>query len=257
MAQALVRVHPDFRGLPTASSPGQRPATAPVLSSRPPTLTWKPPSTQSPFTQAWCYLPWGDVLRLLRGHYSFVLRSYGLMRRSRLLSPPSVLHLVPGVLAGCYQPLLPPASSRLYLCKSFPRCLAPCPDGSHRVLLPVSSSMSSAFPKTLMGRLPVGSANATFPRASCRGCRHSFMFRPLSLLASQIAPTAASFPTGQPRLLHPGISCFVASARSGYAIRPIQVIDGEGTCTLPDLQPCRLLQCLTSLADVMTHYALC
>jgi hypothetical protein len=70
MAQALVRVHPDFRGLPTASSPGQRPATAPVLSSRPPTLTWKPPSTQSPFTQAWCYLPWGDVLRLLRGYYS-------------------------------------------------------------------------------------------------------------------------------------------------------------------------------------------
>lgn len=172
-----------------------------------------------------------------------VLRSYGLMRRSRWPSPPSVLHLVPEVFAGCYQPLLPTASSRLYLCKSFPRCLAPCPDGSHRVLLPVSSPMSSAFPKTLMGRLPVGSANATFPRASCRGCRHFFMFRPLSLLASQIAPTAASFPTGQPRLLHPGISCFVASARSGYAIRPIQVIDGEGTCTLPDLQPCRLLRC--------------
>ena len=106
-----------------------------------------------------------------------VLRSYGLMRRSRWPSPPSVLHLVPGVFAGCYQPLLPTASSRLYLCKSFPRCLAPCPDGSHRVLLPVSSPMSSAFPKTLMGRLPVGSANATFPRASCRGCRHFFMFR--------------------------------------------------------------------------------
>src|SRR6516165_9156212 len=75
---------------------------------------------------------------------------------------------------------------------------------------------------------------------------------PLSLLASQIAPTAASFPAGQPRLLHPGISCFVTSARSGYAIRPIQVIDGERTFTFPDLQPCRLLQCLTSLADVMT-----
>ena len=39
---------PDSLGLPTASSPGQRPATAPVLSSRPPTLSWKPPSTQSP-----------------------------------------------------------------------------------------------------------------------------------------------------------------------------------------------------------------
>src|ERR1051325_11571121 len=79
------------------------------------------------------------------------------------------------------------------------------------------------------------------------------MFRPLSLLASQIAPTAAGFPTGQPRLLRPGISCFVTSARSGYAIRPIQVIDGERTFTFPDLQLCRLLQCLTSLADVMTY----
>jgi hypothetical protein len=170
-----------------------------------------------------------------------VLRSYGLMRRSRWLSPPSVLHLVPGVFAGCYQPLLPTASSRLYLCKSFPRCLAPCPDGSHRVLLPDSSPMSSAFPKTLMGRLPVGSANATFPRDSCRGCRHFFMFRPLSLLVSQIAPTAASFPTGQPRLLHPGISCFVASARSGYAIRPIQVILTEKG--LAPFQICSLVGC--------------
>src|SRR5215831_2795269 len=34
---------------------------------------------------------------------------------------------------------------------------------------------------------------------SFRGCRHFFMFKPLSLLVSQIAPTAASFSTGQPR----------------------------------------------------------
>ena len=43
-----------------------------------------------------------------------VLRSYGLMRQSRWLSCPSVIHLVPGVSAGCCQPLLPTASSRLY-----------------------------------------------------------------------------------------------------------------------------------------------
>ena len=58
-----------------------------------------------------------------------VLCSYGLMRRSRWLSPASVIHLGPGVFAGCYQPLLSAASSRLYLCKSFPRCLAPYHDG--------------------------------------------------------------------------------------------------------------------------------
>lgn len=55
--------------------------------------------------------------------------SYGLMRQTRWLSPPSAMHLVPRVSAGCYQPLLPSGSSRLYLCKSFPRCLVPYPDG--------------------------------------------------------------------------------------------------------------------------------
>jgi hypothetical protein len=175
-----------------------------------------------------------------------VLCSYGLMRQSRWLSPPSVLHLVPRVFAGCYQPLLPTASSRLYLCKSFPRCLVPYHDGPtecfylflprcHRPSPRHYRSASRFYPRTRFSRGLV-----------FRGCRHFVMFRPLSLLASQIAPTAAGFPTGQPRLLRPGISCFVTSARSGYAIRPIQVIDGERTFTFPDLQPCRLLQCLTS-----------
>jgi hypothetical protein len=121
----------------------------------------------------------------------------------------------------------------------------PLPRRSHRVLLPVSSSMSSAFPKTLWVGFPFLSANATSHGLVFRGCRHFVMFRPLSLLVSQIAPTAASSPTGQPRLLPPGISCFVASARSGYAIRPIQAIDGKRTFTFQDLQPCRLLQCLS------------
>ena len=42
-------------------TPALRPATA---------LTMEPPSVQSPFAQGRCYLPWGDVARLLRGHYS-------------------------------------------------------------------------------------------------------------------------------------------------------------------------------------------
>src|SRR5262249_23326953 len=75
-----------------------------------------------------------------------------------------------------------------------------------------------------------------------RGCRYSVMFRPPSLLAPQIVPTAANTPTGQPGLLRPGTSCFVTSARTGYANRPIQAIGGAGTCTLLDSQPCRLLR---------------
>jgi hypothetical protein len=55
-------------------------------------------------------------------------------------------------------------------------------------------------------------------------------------------PPLRIFPAGQPRLLHPGLSCFVASAHTGYAIRPIQAIDSERTSTFLDLQPCRPLR---------------
>src|ERR1035437_9666468 len=71
-----------------------------------------------------------------------------------------------------------------------------------------------------------GSASRYHPRNTtsrgsvCRSCRHFFMFKPPSFLASQIVPTAAHTATRQPRLLHPGTPCFVASARTGYASRP-------------------------------------
>lgn len=75
-----------------------------------------------------------------------------------------------------------------------------------------------------------------------RDCHRTFLtFKPPSLLVSQIAPTAANF-AGRPRLLPPGRTCFVASARTGYAIRPFQAIDGERTFTFPDLRSCRLLR---------------
>ena len=67
------------------------------------------------------------------------------------------------------------------------------------------------------------------------------MFRPPSLLSPQIVPTAAPTAAGQPGILRPGLSCFVTSTRTGYANRLTQAIDGTGTFTLPDFQPCRLL----------------
>jgi hypothetical protein len=67
---------------------------------------------------------------------------------------------------------------------------------------------------------PLLSANTTSRGGCFRGCRHSFMFRPPSLLVSQVVPTAAHSTAGQPRLLHPGRTCFVASARTGSAIHP-------------------------------------
>src|SRR6201987_2563594 len=43
------------------------------------------------------------------------------------LSPPSAIHLVPRVSAGCYQPLLPAGSSRLYSANLSPDAWSPTP----------------------------------------------------------------------------------------------------------------------------------
>src|SRR5215471_19061321 len=81
--------------------------------------------------------------------------------------------------------------------------------------------MSSAFPNRGVGRL-----TRVYPRTRFsaerffRGCRHFFMFRPPSLLTSQIVPTAARTAAGQLRLLRPSRTCFVTSACIGYACRP-------------------------------------
>jgi len=58
----------------------------------------------------------------------------------------------------------------------------------------------SAFPIIRLGRLPASFREHDFPRVGFRGCSYFVMFRPPSLLASQIVPTAASSPAGQPRL---------------------------------------------------------
>jgi len=139
------------------------------------------------------------VIRLLRGHYSPFPAHTDSCAKPFWLSLPSIFHLSPRVSAGCYQPLLPAGSSRLYLCKSFPRCLVPYPDGPIECFYLFLPRCQRPSPRHY------GSASRVYPRmrlsrgVSFRGCRHFFMFKPLSLLVSQIAPTAASFPTGQPR----------------------------------------------------------
>ena len=45
----------------------------------------------------------------------------------------------------------------------------------------------------------------------------------------------------QPWLLRPSLSQFVTSPCPGYANRLNRAIDGMGTCTPLDAQPCRLL----------------
>jgi hypothetical protein len=91
----------------------------------------------------------------------------------------------------------------------------------HRVLAPVSSTVSSAFPKRRVGRLPASTPRMTTSRRfQFRGCRYFVMFRPPSLLTPRVVPTAANTTAGQLGLLHPGLLCFVTSAHTGYANRP-------------------------------------
>jgi hypothetical protein len=148
------------------------------------------------------------------------------------------------------------------------------------VHLPVSSHKTTAFPTLRSGRRDHFRDHSYTPTAISvgslfRGCSHSLMFRPVSLLATPIAPTAVSRcsgrlrvslgfgdcpfafalalnptpldplnsrqHTGQPWLLRPRLSRFVTSPSRGYANRPFRATDGGGTFTLLDSQPCRLL----------------
>jgi len=247
---------PCLRGLPTASSPGQRPATAPVLSSRPPTLTWKPPSTQSPFAHSRCYLPWGDVVRLLRGHCSPFPAHTDSCAKPCWLSLPSVLPSVRESLqvatSPCCQRVLPDSISA----NLSPDAWSPTPT--------VPPSACTCFfpgviglPQDTMGRLPVSFRERDFPRASFRGCRHFVMFRPLSLrrLPDRSYRCESPHRAAETFTSEHIVLCYLRTLRICYP--PIQVIDGKRTFTFPDLQPCRLLQCLTSLADCLTYFALC
>ena len=107
-----------YTPLPLLVCPQPRPlkpssALSPVLSSRPPKRPRRPPSVQSPFAQLGCYLRWGDVIRLLGGHYPSVVAHTGSCAAPVELSPPSAFGLVLRVLAGRTQSLLPTAACRV------------------------------------------------------------------------------------------------------------------------------------------------
>jgi hypothetical protein len=71
------------------------------------------------------------------------------------------------------------------------------------------------------------------------------LFRPPSLLAPQIVPTAANTPAGQPGLLRPSRTRFVTSPRIGYANRPT-----TGNWRYGDLHPARLRPCRLLLSSI-------
>src|ERR1700730_13829436 len=149
------------------------------------------------------------------------LRSYRLMRQSRVAllyfgfwpRSRSLCRLLP---APAATGIFPTLSLRI-----LPQMPEPMPRRFAECVCLVLPQHSSAFPIIRLGRLPASFREHDFPRVGFRGCSYFVMFRPPSLLASQIVPTAASSPAGQPRLfLHPSRTCVVTFARIGHAIRP-------------------------------------
>ena len=144
-----------------------------------------------------------------------VHRSYGLMRQSRVAlryfgfwpRSWSLRNLLP---APAATGILPTLSLRI-----LPQMPEPMPRRFAECICLVLPQHSSAFPWAAESWLPASIRETTFPRELFRDCRHFFMFKPPSLLASQIVPSAVRTATGQLRLLGPGRTCFVASARTG------------------------------------------
>ena len=134
------------------------------------------------------------MYRLLRGHYSpflalrdscvnpvWLFSTSAFWPRSRSLG-----RVLPAPAATRTFPTL---SLRIlpWMPEPIPRRVAEC------VCL-VLPQPSSAFPIIRLGRLPARLREHDFSRVGFRGCSYFVMFKPPSLLASQIVPTAASVP---------------------------------------------------------------
>ena len=113
------------------------------------------------------------------------------MRQSQILHP-ALLPLFRVVFAGRCQPLLEEGPSRRYLCESFLGCLDLYLAGLRKCTCPFLPPATSAFPAWDMGRLSQKKpAQRLLSGPVFRDGSHSIMFRPPSLLATQVAPTVA------------------------------------------------------------------
>ena len=131
----------------------------------------RPPSVQSLFAQLGCYLRWGDVVRLLGGHYPSVVARTGSCAAPVGLSPPSAFSLVgeslqvvtspccprqlPDVIPRVCTWMLDPIPRRYTVCSHLllPRCHRPSP--SHeRVGFPHVSA-NDDFSRVSISRLQV------------------------------------------------------------------------------------------------------
>jgi len=199
------------------------------------------PSAQSPFARPRCYLGRHGLSDRVSGRYpTFIAHTDSCarpIRSHRLRSS-----LFRWVFAACRHSLRRIGPSRRYLCESFSGCLDPYPGGS-------SGAFTRFFPEDI-GLYQPESGSALNKSPYCNFCTEGYFGAAVILLCSGLQicspprlhlPQSSYRTSGQPWLLLPRISRFVTSPSSGYASRPNRAIDGVGTFTPLDSQPCRLL----------------
>jgi hypothetical protein len=190
-----------------------------------------------------------DVLRLLEGRYPFVVARTGSCARPVALHPASASPRSVGLCS-----LLPAtAGHRPFPTLSlpiFPHVLGPLPRLPPRCIR--SFLPSELWPSPIEQRV---GASQILPTAisvggHLRGCSHSIMFGPVSLLASQIAPThtpQCSASLGSRDFYDHAYHGWLPSRAVVMLADQIRAIVSKWTLTTLDWQPCRLLRSMAGL----------
>ena len=148
-----------------------------------------------------------------------------MIKRIARLSARSLRRLLP---APAATGIFPTLSLRL-----FPRMLGPLPRRSHGVRIPVSSSVSSAFPQRGLGRLPASFREYDFSRGVFSRLQ-TLLYVQASEFVRLVPQGSRDFYIRAERALLP------PHAPDMLAVR-IQAIDSARTLTSLDSQPCRPL----------------
>jgi hypothetical protein len=202
--------------------------------------SWVRQVPRAPLPRDWCYRHGGDVLRLLgRPYPSFIAPMSSCAKplpSVRLWSPSYVRSLQVATSPCCAKALPDSISANLSR-----RAWTPTPAASSVHLLD-SSARALAFPSVQVGR-----RLATFPTAISVGGAYfgavviSFCSGPSVCSPHRwLPPLHPSMPSGRGFYARAYYG-WLPAPYCGYANRPIRAIDGKGTCTPPDWQPCRLL----------------